>query len=160
MKKLLYFGVTIVFSVFILNTPVYAYGTSSNNYSTIGSGVKSIQKSGVRVKGANVNSNISVIEYDTYGAESGYYIEDAFGMTTKYDKNGNVLSKYKTNQIGTTYVYDKYGHVAGYMMPVSKTRTEYYDKDGTPLGYFEPDSNGLIKKYDMQGNHMNTYKRP
>lgn len=160
MKKILYAVCLVVLSSIVLTGSVYAYSTNTNNYSTIGSGIKSIQKSGVRVKGANVNSNISVIEYDTYGAESGYYIEDSFGMTTKYDKNGNVLSKYKSNQMGTTYVYDKYGHVAGYMMPVSKTRTQYYDKDGTPLGYFEPDANGLIKKYDMQGVHMNTYKRP
>lgn len=160
MKKILYTVCVLVLSSIMLTGFAYAYSTNTNNYSTIGSGIKSIQKSGVRVKGANVNSNISVIEYDTYGAESGYYIEDSFGMTTKYDKNGNVLSKYKSNQMGTTYVYDKYGHVAGYMMAVSKTRTQYYDKDGTPLGYFEPDANGLIKKYDMQGVHMNTYKRP
>ena len=132
----------------------------TQSYQGIGSGVNTKQKSGVRMGQYNVKSNISVIEYDTYGSETGYYIDDAFGMTTKYDKNGNVLSKYKTNQTGKTIVYDKYGHAAGYFKAVSRTRTMFYDKDGTPLGYFEHDSNGLVKKYDMDGNHLNTYKKP
>lgn len=160
MKKFACLLSLLAIQMCLFSDVAFSYAANTNNYSTIGSGVKAVQRSGVRVTGSNVNSNISVIEYDTYGAESGYYIEDSFGMTTKYDKNGNVLSKYKSNQGGMTYVYDKYGHVAGYMIPVSKTRTEYYDKYGTALGYFEPDVNGLVKKYDMQGNHMNTYKRP
>lgn len=150
-----------LFILFVgVSNSVFAAAISNKNYSTLGSGVGYVKKSGVKVGIGKVNSNISVIEYDTYGMETGYYINDAFGMTLKYDKNGNLLSKYKTNQVGLNYIYDKYGHVAGYMLPVSKTRTEFYDKYGNALGYFEPDLNGLIKKYDMQGIHLNTYKRP
>lgn len=133
---------------------------TANAASTIGSDIKNVKKNGNMIGGYNTKSNISVIEYDTYGSETGYYIDDAFGMTTKYDKAGNVISKYKTNQKGKTYLYDKYGHLAGYFQAVSKSKTMFYDKDGTPLGYFAPDANGLVKKYDMDGNHLNTYKRP
>lgn len=139
--------------------PSFSAAISNKKYSTLGSGIGYVKKSGVKVSAGKVNSNISVIEYDTYGMETGYYIQDAFGMTIKYDKQGNMLSKYKTNQAGLNYIYDKYGHVAGYMLPVSKYRTEFYDKYGTALGYFEPDANGLIKKYDMQGVHISTYKK-
>ena len=46
--------------------------TQSYSYSNIGASVNPIQKSGVRVGQYNTKSNISVIEYDTYGAETGY----------------------------------------------------------------------------------------
>ena len=124
----------------------------------IGSEVKKPNLTRMRVGAYNTQSNISVIEYDTYGSESGYYIEDGFGYTTKYDKNGNILSKYKSGQAGRTYLYDKYNHVIGYFQATSKYRTMLYDKEGNALGYFKVDSDGLIKKYDMDGNHLNTYK--
>ena len=132
---------------------------SAHAASSIGSDIKA-PKNGNMIGAYNTKSNISVIEYDTYGTETGYYIDDAFGMTTKYDKNGNVLSKYKTNQAGKTYVYDKYGHLSGYFQAVAKNRTMFYDKSGNPLGYFATDGSGYVKKYDMDGNHLNTYKRP
>jgi len=159
MRSLIAFLTIYMFFILSGNVAISA-AISNKNYSTLGSGIGYVKKSGVKVSAGRVNSNISVIEYDTYGMETGYYINDSFGMTTKYDKNGNLLSKYKTNQQGLNYIYDKYGHVAGYLLPVSKTRTEFYDKYGNVLGYFEPDSSGLIKKYDMQGVHLNTYKRP
>ena len=158
--KKIFLIIVVFFFSFLIVIPADCAAVSNKNYSTLGSGVGYVKKSGVRVSAGRVNSNISVIEYDTYGKETGYYIQDAFGMTNKYDKNGNLLSKYKTNQVGLNYIYDKYGHVAGYMVPVSSTRTEFYDKYGNAIGYFEPDANGLIKKYDMQGIHLNTYKRP
>lgn len=159
MNKIYLYVIFLCF-LFLSSNCANCAAISNKNYSTLGSGVGYVKKSGVRVSAGRVNSNISVIEYDTYGKETGYYIQDGFGMTTKYDKNGNILSKYKTNQVGLNYVYDKYGNVAGYMIPVSKSRTEFYDKYGNAVGYFEPDANGLIKKYDMQGVHLNTYKRP
>ena len=125
----------------------------------IGSEVKKPNLTRMRVGAYNTQSNISVIEYDTYGSESGYYIEDGFGNTTKYDKYGNKLSQYATNQPGITYVYDKYGHTAGYFKPVSNTKTMIYDKSGQPVGYFSSDGSGFVKKYDMDGTHLNTYKR-
>ena len=126
---------------------------------SIGSDIKNIQKNGNMIGTYNTKSNISVIEYDTFGSETGHYIDDAFGMTTKYDKLGNVVSKYKTNQQGKTYLYDKYNHVVGYFKAVSKYKTMLYDKDGTPVGYFSTDGSGYVKKYDMDGNHLNTYKK-
>lgn len=127
--------------------------------STIGSAVKKNNKTTMRLGAYRTQSNISVIEYDTYGAESGYYIDDAFGMTTKYDKNGNIVSKYKSNQAGRTYVYNKYNNVIGYLEAVSKTRTVMFDKTNTPVGYFQVDRDGYVKKYDMEGIHLNTYKK-
>ena len=114
-----------IISFLLLQSVLFCVAQAATNYSysTIGANVRPAQKVGMQIGQYNTKSNISVIEYDTYGAESGYYIEDSFGMTTKYDKNGNVLSKYKTNQQGKTYVYDKYGHIAGYFLPVSSTRT-------------------------------------
>lgn len=141
----------LIFTYFICVSIVFAAG--------IGSGISKQNVTNMRVGAYNTQSNISVIEYDTYGAETGYYIEDGFGMTTKYDKNGNILSKYKSTQTGKTYVYDKYNHVVGYFQAVSKSRTMLYDKDGTPVGYFQADRDGYVKKYDMGGVHMNTYKK-
>lgn len=159
MKRLVAF--ICLFVLLVCDTGVaFSAAISNKNYSTLGSGIGYVKKSGVKITAGKVNSNISIIEYDTYGMETGYYINDSFGMTLKYDKHGNLLSKYKTNQVGLNYIYDKYGHVAGYLLPVSKTRTEFYDKYGNALGYFEPDVNGIIKKFDMQGVHLNTYKRP
>ena len=106
--------VLILLFVFLTTSASYAAGG-------MGSAVKRTSTTNVRVGAYNTKSNISVVEYDTYGAECGYYIEDGFGMTTKYDKNGNVLSKYKTNQSGKTYVYDKYNHVIGFFQAVSKS---------------------------------------
>ena len=57
----------------------------------IGSEVKKPSLTGMRVGAYNTKANISVIEYNTYGAETGYYINDGFGTTTKYDTNGNVV---------------------------------------------------------------------
>lgn len=159
MKKFVVICILLNFVLFV-SLPSFSAAISNKKYSTLGSGIGYVKKSGVKVSAGKVNSNISVIEYDTYGMETGYYIDDAFGMTVKYDKHGNLLSKYKTNQVGLNYIYDKYGHVAGYMLPVSKYRTEFYDKYGNALGYFEPDANGLVKKYDMQGVHISTYKKP
>lgn len=131
---------------------------AANASSSIGADVNTLKKTGVKVNAYNTPSNISIIEYDTYGAESGYYIDDAFGTTTKYDKNGNILSKYKSNQKGKTNVYDKYNKFVGYFQPVSKNKTVFYDKYGEPLGYFSTDADGLVKKYDMSGVQLNTYK--
>ena len=148
MKK---FIILFLFMFFVVGTVQAA--------STIGSGVTKNNKTTMRMGAYRTQSNISVIEYDTYGAESGYYIDDAFGMTTKYDKNGNIVSKYKTNQAGKTYVYNKYNNVIGYLQAVSTNRTVMYDKSGTPVGYFQTDRDGYVKKYDMDGVHLNTYKK-
>lgn len=154
-----FFRISFVFLLFFLILQ-FLFCNQADAASSIGADIRNVKKNSNMIGSYNTKSNISVIEYDTYGSETGYYIEDAFGMTTKYDKRGNILSKYKTNQFGKTYIYNKYGHVIGYFQAVSKTKTMFYDKDGTPLGYFEPDSNGLVKKYDMDGTHLNTYKRP
>ena len=148
MKKIL----AIFIFVSLLTGTVFAAGG-------IGSGVGKTSKTSMRMGAYRTQSNISVIEYNTYGAETGYYIDDAFGMTTKYDKDGNIVSKYKTNQSGRTYVYNKYNNVIGYLQAVSTNKTVMYDKTGTPVGYFQTDRDGFVKKYDMDGVHMNTYKK-
>lgn len=149
-----------VISFLLVQSLIFGVADAASNYSGLGSSIKSLNKTGVKVDQYHSLSNISVIEYDTYGAETGYYIEDGFGTTTKYDKYGNVLSKYATNQPGNTYVYDKYGHNVGYFKAVSQNKTMIYDKNSQPLGYFSTDKNGLVKKYDLEGKHLNTYKRP
>ena len=154
-------SVLSIISFLLLQSLIFGSAYAASNYAGgIGSSLKDLNKTGVKVNKYNLKSNISVIEYDTYGAETGYYIEDGFGNTTKYDKYGNKLSQYATNQPGKTYVYDKYGHAAGYFKPVSNTKTMIYDKTGHPVGYFSSDGSGYVKKYDMDGNHLNTYKRP
>lgn len=153
-------SVLSIISFLLLQSLIFGSAYAASNYAGgIGSALKDLNKTGVKVNKYNLKSNISVIEYDTYGAETGYYIEDGFGNTTKYDKYGNKLSQYATNQPGKTYVYDKYGHAAGYFKPVSNTKTMIYDKTGHPVGYFSSDGSGYVKKYDMDGTHLNTYKR-
>ncbi len=153
-------SVLSVISFLLLQSLIFGSAYAASNYAGgIGSSIKNINKTGVKVNKYNLKSNISIVEYDTYGAETGYYIEDGFGTTTKYDKYGNMLSKYATNQPGTTYVYDKYGHAAGYFKPVSPYKTMIYDKSGTAVGYFSTDKSGYVKKYDVDGTHLNTYKR-
>ena len=143
---------------FILLLSIIFASTNIAFSAGIGSYVGNRNSNTVRIGSYNTLSNVIVVEYDTYGSKSGYYVDDGFGMIVKYDKNGNVISKYKKGQTGKTYLYDKYNHCVGFFLAVSKSRTMLYDKTGNPIGYFQIESDGLVRKYSLDGLHLNTYK--
>ena len=109
-----------IISFLLLQSVLFCVAQAATNYSysTKGANVRPAQKVGMQIGQYNTKSNISVIEYDTYGAVSGYYFEDSFGMKTKYDKNGNALGYFTPDSSGLVKKYDMDGnHLNTYKKP-------------------------------------------
>ena len=79
-------SVLSIISFLLLKSLIFGAANDASYYSGLGLSIKSLNKTGVKIDQYHTLSNISVIEYDTYGAETGYYIANGFSTTPKYDK--------------------------------------------------------------------------